>query len=118
MSVGGDRLIGLARSLASVDAAVREDGCGRVTDWISSFSRFEARLVGMLLAALASVEANLSARESELHALCELADTDALDSEIVAPVRLLDRDLLGVSEREYVTYLTDEYPGPEIASGS
>lgn len=110
MSVGADRLVALIRSLTSPDAAERENACGTVTDWISSFSEFEVRLLGMLLATLASAEKHASCRESELHALYELADTDGLDSGVIEPVRLLDHSLLSVSEVEYVNYLSQEYP--------
>jgi hypothetical protein len=110
MSVGAERLIGLARALVSEDPATRGDACGTVTDWISSFSAYEARLVAMLLATLAATETDPSCRESELHALNELADTGALNSEVIEPIRLLDKRMLGVSEMEYVNYL-EEYLG-------
>jgi hypothetical protein len=111
MSVGAERLIGLARALVSDAPATREDGCGTVTDWISSFSTYEARLVAMLLVTLAGTETNVSCRESELHALNELADTGALSSDVIEPVRLLDKSALSVSELEYVNYLTEETLG-------
>lgn len=111
MAVGADRLADLVRSLVSTDPASREAACGTVTDWISSFSKYEARLLGMLLVTLAGVEKVGSARESELHALYELVDTGGIDVEVVEPIRLLDRRLLGVSELEYVKYLSEEYLG-------
>ncbi|HKT00125.1 MAG TPA: hypothetical protein VJT31_11385 [Rugosimonospora sp.] len=114
MAVGADRLADLVRSLASTDPASREAACGTVTDWISSFSKYEARLVGMLLVTLAGAEKAGPTRESELHALYELADTGGIDGEVVGPIRLLDRGLLGVSELEYVKYLGEEYLGMSI----
>lgn len=110
MTVGSDKLIGLVRSLSSADSTSREATCGTVTDWISSFSKYEARLLGMLLVTLAEAEEDDSCRESELHALQELADTGDLDFAVLEPIRRLDQSALGVSELEYVKYLSEEYP--------
>jgi hypothetical protein len=109
MAIDAERLIDLARALVSDNAATRQDGCGTVTDWISSFSAYEARLVAMLLATLAQIETDPSSRESELHALNELAETGVFNSDLIEPIRVLDRNALSVSEIEYVDYLTENF---------
>ncbi|WP_091295387.1 hypothetical protein [Amycolatopsis xylanica] len=101
-------MIKLVHSLTDDDPAVREEACGGVTDWVSSFSRAEVRLLTTVMLTAATVETTASCRECQLHAVYELADTTFLDAEVVAPIRELDFESLGPSERDYVSYLWAE----------
>ncbi|MFJ5230139.1 hypothetical protein ACIQBJ_09590 [Kitasatospora sp. NPDC088391] len=100
-------IIGLLHGLTSPDSRVREDTCGTVTDWISVFDPFQARLLAMTLATAAAAEPDPSCRESELHALGELADTGFFGVESFEPVERLDRNTLGPSEQEYLDALQE-----------
>jgi hypothetical protein len=109
MAIGADRLTALVHSLTALDPSVREDACGTVTDWMGSLDQLEARVLATLLSFAATVETNMSCRESQLHAIYELVDTGYLDSQAIEPLADLDMKSLDVSEREYMSYLNEEF---------
>ncbi|WP_370419472.1 hypothetical protein AB8O64_13995 [Streptomyces sp. QH1-20] len=108
MAIGDKRLIELARGIASIQPVEREAACGTVTDWITSFDAREVGLLAALLASAAAQEEAPTCRESQLHALVELVDTGFVSSAHVMPLWQVDRDGLGITEAEYLDYLSDE----------
>ncbi|MFJ1751686.1 hypothetical protein [Kitasatospora sp. NPDC088134] len=107
MPVTDRELLDLLHGLTAPDPRLREDACGTVTDWLSAFSPFQARLLAMGLATAAATEPDPSCRESELHALGELADTGFFGAESFEPVERLDRNTLEPSEQEYLAALRE-----------
>jgi hypothetical protein len=99
----GDRqLLKLARSLVSESAEAREAACGTVTDWIKSFSLFEARLLSMLLTLAAMREEVADCLESELHALSELLESGFVQPDILDALDSIDQGKLGPAKTEYI----------------
>jgi hypothetical protein len=109
MAIGPTKLVDLLRELTSSDPSVRERSADRVTDYVPSIAPDEGKLLGMLLATLALAESSTATRESQLHAIYELADTGGIDSAVVGMILGIDRESLGASEREYLAYLESEY---------
>ncbi|GAA2698796.1 hypothetical protein [Actinoplanes palleronii] len=109
MEVGEPRLLGLIRGIASTETKERSKASGTVTDWLTAFSEFEVRLLGMALSVAAVVETDEDCREEELHAIYELVDTGHIVSSAIAPLRKLRRESLKGSEVEYFDYFAEEY---------
>ncbi|GLY51455.1 hypothetical protein [Lentzea sp. NBRC 102530] len=108
MAIGDARLLKLVHDLTSADSSRCEDAAGTVTDWLSSFSPREARVVGAVLASAAAV-AGAGCRESLLHALFELSGRGHLGADEVAPVQDIPQDSLGPSEQEYLAGISEEH---------
>ncbi|MGW2088196.1 hypothetical protein [Streptomyces sp. NPDC001880] len=109
MTVGDKNLVLIVRGLASSDPEVREETSETVCDWLNSFSRREVRVISALLSSIAALETESDCRESELHALSELTETEFIEADDLAPLQQIQRDTLRGSEAEHFDYLTGEY---------
>jgi hypothetical protein len=89
------------RGLCSSDPKDRSRWGDAVSDIRSSMSEDEARAISVLLAHLTVCEANAVARESELHALAELAEWDLMAASMPEVVQRLDPSSLAGSEVEH-----------------
>ncbi|MBN1172367.1 MAG: hypothetical protein JXA67_09350 [Micromonosporaceae bacterium] len=107
MPVGDENLIDLIRGLASPDAGQRERSAETVSDWITAFSSFEARLLTSILSAVILVEKDRQSRESELHAAFELIDTGFIRAGDIERVQELNHQQLAPSEKEYLDTIAE-----------
>ncbi|MGK5531097.1 hypothetical protein [Streptomyces sp. URMC 129] len=105
MAIGNRHLIDLLRGLTASVPETRDAACGTVTDWVSAFSPTEAAVVASVVAAAATVEADPTCRESQLHALTELGESASITAEALSPLTELDVRSLQGSEIEYLDYL-------------
>jgi hypothetical protein len=104
-----DRISPLLASLAAEDASDREEASETVVDWLSTITRGEAsRLATGLTSAVISERSSI-AREAELNALAELASHGLLTRDDVLPIAELGRPAPGVTGREHLVYLDEEF---------
>lgn len=109
MSVAPESLSELLRGMLSPQPAVREEFSERVTDWMPAIAPAEARAISAVLVNLAAVERDARVGESQLHAVYEMAGAGTFDPYWTEILRGLSG--LAPSEREYVSYLLEEYGG-------
>jgi hypothetical protein len=105
MPVGTNRTRALLDKLLAAQATTREAAADSATDWIRSFDPREAAIISRVLVWLASVETDESARESQLHALAELAEHDLVPADVLSEVGQLSRTELHGSSVEHFDYL-------------
>ncbi|MFE2750210.1 hypothetical protein ACFXKX_38980 [Streptomyces scopuliridis] len=101
------------RDLLSLDEAVRTEASDRVQDFVNLLSDTQARVVGDLIAMLASREESRVALEALLHALTDLDGCGKLDGVDLLPLGQIPKAVIQVEHREYM----EEF-APRIARGS
>ncbi|MEC4014878.1 hypothetical protein [Streptomyces sp. H27-D2] len=97
-----DQLMKLIRQLTDPDTRQRELGADRVTDWVSSYSKTERRLLAGILSISAACEQHHGTLEAQLHALLELGASGLTNFESIAHLREIDLTTLPGSLSEYV----------------
>jgi hypothetical protein len=106
MAVGWSNTRKLCREILDQDPKVRSLAADSISDWLGSYSVREAKIIAGLLVALAASETVAECRESQLHALTELAEAGLLDPSDVAGIEDLESDGKS-SEFEYLEYLRE-----------
>lgn len=86
--------------------AMRANSADAVTDVVQHLPEQDAVLLAMLLVRVRVAEPDLNCRESQLHALAELAEWHDLSPAVLHPLATIRREAVG-SEIEYLDYLLD-----------
>ncbi len=101
------RTLELTRLIVDRDPRNRELGAEECTDYISSYSSHEVRLLCAVLTMCAIGETDVVALESQLHALNELDSTGHVRPEDLEPLSKIDRTSLPMDLDEYIEDLLE-----------
>lgn len=104
-----DRIEPLLTDLAEGAADKREEASETIVDWMSTITPDEASRLGRALAVAAVDEKATTAKEAELNALSELTSYGLLTRDDVLPLSAMPRPVPGVTGREHLDYLNDEF---------
>ncbi|MFD5792858.1 hypothetical protein ACFWIO_04825 [Streptomyces diastatochromogenes] len=99
--------IEMARKVVDVEPRTRERGADEITDRLSAYSPSQASALATLLSAAAASEGEVSALESQLHAILELTSTGHVDLNHISQLHDIRLQDLPSQLREYVTDLLD-----------
>lgn len=105
MAVDSDRIRELLGQLVAAPADARSIAADSVTGWTQSFDKSEAAVLSRVLLWLALAESDDAARESQLHALAELAEWDLVPADVLRDVSRLAHGGLSGSSIEHFEYL-------------
>jgi len=94
----------LIYGISAPQPAVRENSADAVTDVVRHLPDQDAVLLARLLVRISVTEPDLNCRESQLHALAELAQWHELPPDVLHPLASIQGEAVG-SEIEYLDYL-------------
>ncbi|GHJ19565.1 hypothetical protein TPA0909_11840 [Streptomyces albus] len=101
-------MLTLTRLITDRNPRTRERGAEECADYISSYSSRDVHLLCALLTMCATVEEDITALESQLHALIELGSTGHVRHSDLAPLSKIDRAALPTGLDEYIEDLLEE----------
>ncbi|MEY9888429.1 hypothetical protein ABIA31_002069 [Catenulispora sp. MAP5-51] len=103
------RIEPILTGLAASGPEEREEASETIVDWLSTLTSSEASQVGAALVTVVLAETDSTAKEAELNALGELAGHGLLTRDDVLPLATLGRPTPGVTGREHLDYLNEEF---------
>ncbi|MFE6848316.1 hypothetical protein [Streptomyces sp. NPDC057686] len=99
------------RDLLSLDEAVRTEASDRVQDFVNLLSDTQARVVGDLIAMLASHEESRVALEALLHALSDLDGCGKLEGVNISPLGEIPESMIHAEHRVYMDEFAQRIAG-------
>jgi hypothetical protein len=96
----------LIYGISAPQPAVRANSADALTDIVQHLPEQDAVLLARLLVRVRLAEPDLNCRESQLHALAELAEWHDLSPAVLDPLATIRGEAVG-SEIEYLDYLLD-----------
>lgn len=99
--------VSMVRKILDSEAAVRERAADEVADQLNSYSPAQVSTLATLLSSIASLEADHSTLEAELHAIIGLTSTGHVALDHVEQLREIQLAKVSPQLQEYVIDLLD-----------